>query len=63
MDSNRGPYVYQPNALPLGQTGSRRVLDRRAGFDNFACSPQSKKENNNNYNNNNYKERFKGQGP
>ena len=23
MDSNRGPSAYQPNALPLGQTGSR----------------------------------------
>ena len=22
-DSNRGPSAYQPNALPLGQTGSR----------------------------------------
>ena len=22
-DSNRGPYAYQPNALPLGQTGSQ----------------------------------------
>ena len=24
-DSNRGPSAYQPNALPLGQTGSNRV--------------------------------------
>ena len=24
-DSNRGPSAYQPNALPLGQTGSRKV--------------------------------------
>ena len=23
---NRGPSAYQPNALPLGQTGSRRKL-------------------------------------
>ena len=23
-DSNRGPSAYQPNALPLGQTGSQR---------------------------------------
>ena len=23
MDSNRGPSAYQPNALPLGQPGSR----------------------------------------
>ena len=22
-DSNRGPSAYQPNALPLGQTGSQ----------------------------------------
>ena len=25
-DSNRGPSAYQPNALPLGQTGSLRVF-------------------------------------
>ena len=24
--SNRGPSAYQPNALPLGQTGSRHVI-------------------------------------
>ena len=24
MVSNRGPSAYQPNALPLGQTGARR---------------------------------------
>ena len=24
--SNRGPSAYQPNALPLGQTGSRIVV-------------------------------------
>ena len=24
-DSNRGPSAYQPNALPLDQTGSRQV--------------------------------------
>ena len=24
--SNRGPSAYQPNALPLGQTGSRRQM-------------------------------------
>ena len=23
MDSNQGPSAYQPNALPLGQTGSQ----------------------------------------
>ena len=23
-DSNRGPSAYQPNALPLGQTGSQK---------------------------------------
>ena len=25
-DSNRGPSAYQPNALPLGQTGSQGLL-------------------------------------
>ena len=25
--SNRGPSAYQPNALPLGQTGSLDLLD------------------------------------
>ena len=25
-DSNRGPSAYQPNALPLGQTGSLLVV-------------------------------------
>ena len=25
-DSNRGPSAYQPNALPLGQTGSQSQL-------------------------------------
>ena len=25
-DSNRGPSAYQPNALPLGQTGSRERM-------------------------------------
>ena len=25
-DSNRGPSAYQPNALPLGQTGSRQLV-------------------------------------
>ena len=25
-DSNRGPSAYQPNALPLGQTGSRIII-------------------------------------
>ena len=25
--SNRGPSAYQPNALPLGQTGSLKVKD------------------------------------
>ena len=27
--SNRGPSAYQPNALPLGQTGSQKVMTRR----------------------------------
>ena len=26
-DSNRGPSAYQPNALPLGQTGSLQLTD------------------------------------
>ena len=26
MVSNRGPSAYQPNALPLGQTGSHRLV-------------------------------------
>ena len=26
MVSNRGPSAYQPNALPLGQTGSRKAV-------------------------------------
>ena len=25
--SNRGPSAYQPNALPLGQTGSQKAID------------------------------------
>ena len=29
MDSNRGPSAYQPNALPLGQTGSH-ILKRNS---------------------------------
>jgi len=27
VDFNRGPSAYQPNALPLGQTGSKQVRD------------------------------------
>ena len=27
-DSNRGPSAYQPNALPLGQTGSQIAIER-----------------------------------
>ena len=30
VDSNRGPSAYQPNALPLGQTGSQVVIDNVA---------------------------------
>ena len=29
-DSNRGPSAYQPNALPLGQTGSHKQIPREA---------------------------------
>ena len=31
-ESNRGPSAYQPNALPLGQTGSRLVLSDTASL-------------------------------
>ena len=31
MDSNRGPSACQPNALPLGQTGSRLRWGRGKG--------------------------------
>ena len=37
MVSNRGPSAYQPNALPLGQTGSH-VGERP--FCHFALRPQ-----------------------
>ena len=33
-DSNRGPSVYQPNTLPLGQTGS---LWNKRSFEPFLC--------------------------
>ena len=29
-ESNRSPSAYQPNALPLGQTGSRKKLKKNA---------------------------------
>ena len=35
-DSNRGPSAYQPNALPLGQTGSHRYTDSPVGKMNVA---------------------------
>ena len=31
-DSNRGPSAYQPNALPLGQTGSLSVVSKLIAF-------------------------------
>ena len=31
-DSNRGPSAYQPNALPLGQTGSQDYSDQCGSF-------------------------------
>ena len=34
--SNRGPSAYQPNALPLGQTGSQTGCD----LDHIALRPQ-----------------------
>ena len=33
-ESSRGPSAYQPNALPLGQTGSR-AYDRLPQLDGF----------------------------
>ena len=41
-DSNRGPSAYQPNALPLGQTGSHKTLsknrwDKLSKTDNILC--------------------------
>ena len=30
--SNRGPSAYQPNALPLGQTGARREVGTEGGY-------------------------------
>ena len=30
-DSNRGPSAYQPNALPLGQTGSQEEEEEEEG--------------------------------
>ena len=30
--SNRGPSAYQPNALPLGQTGSLQATVSRTGY-------------------------------
>ena len=32
MDSNRGLSAYQPNALPLGQTGSRTTMRAACNF-------------------------------
>ena len=32
--SNRGPSAYQPNALPLGQTGSQ---GQRLGLEQILC--------------------------
>ena len=31
-DSNRGPSAYQPNALPLGQTGSRMEVGEEGDY-------------------------------
>ena len=36
MVSNRGPSAYQPNALPLGQTGSHLVGCTYAHLDNVS---------------------------
>ena len=30
--SNRGPSVYQPNALPLGQTGARTEVGAEGDY-------------------------------
>ena len=37
MDSNRGPSAYQPNALPLGQTGSRAAIIFLSGESFIIC--------------------------
>ena len=40
--SNRGPSAYQPNALPLGQTGSRRYSERwQRTYTSFLQAPDS----------------------
>ena len=31
-DSNRGPSAYQPNALPLGQTGSHMEVGEEGDY-------------------------------
>ena len=36
-DSNRGPSAYQPNALPLGQTGSLEGTADDAGLHVLGC--------------------------
>ena len=36
-DLNRGPSPYQPNALPLGQTGSRRQNEQLNIFRRLRC--------------------------
>ena len=39
--SNRGPSAYQPNALPLGQTGSLATTDHSPSFDWHTSFSQS----------------------
>ena len=36
-DSNRGPSAYQPNALPLGQTGSQKMTDDEVMLNVLRC--------------------------
>ena len=38
--SNRGPSAYQPNALPLGQTGSRETKQRSPSLVGYLSSGQ-----------------------
>ena len=55
-DSNRGPSVYQPNALPLGQTGSHQVINPRKNINTLCSREENKsfqsKKNETNKNNN-----------
>ena len=45
-DSNQGPSAYQPNTLPLGQTGSHCNLRYNAGYHVFQLPVKMERENN-----------------